>query len=174
MSAIKAIAFDVFGTLLDMSKVSQEEIWDYVEHVKKESFSPYFFPREWDNLRAHPDVAEGLTRLSSKYRLFTLSNGPADLVHRCLSECLSGKEKSFRSVISVTDLAAYRAYKPNLEAYTLIFSKYGWRFAETMLVTANPTFGDVEKSRHLGMTPQIIRQEGYPADVIELAKELGC
>lgn len=41
----KCVAFDCFGTLFDMSTVPKDEIAAYVEHVRRNDFSPYEFPR---------------------------------------------------------------------------------------------------------------------------------
>jgi hypothetical protein len=42
---------------------------------------------------------------------------------------------------------------------------------ETLMVTANPTFGDIEGAAAIGMPSQVIRH-GYPNTVIELAEML--
>src|SRR5690606_22074940 len=109
---IKCIAFDCFGTVFDMSGVGREQIRDYVEHVRRDDFSPFAFPVSWWNLKAHPDAAEGIRKLrSSGYSCVTLSNGGAGLLAHV----------SYHSGITwdhITDLTAHRAYKPhNLDAY---------------------------------------------------------
>jgi hypothetical protein len=52
-----------------------------------------------------------------------------------------------------------------LLAETAIFPR------ETLMVTSNPTFGDIEGSAAIGMPSQVIRH-GYPNTIIELAEML--
>jgi hypothetical protein len=41
------------------------------------------------------------------------------------------------------------------------------------MVTANPTFGDIEGAKAIGMQSQVIRHS-YPNTIIELAEMLQC
>ena len=163
---VKCIAFDCFGTVFDMSTVSREEISDYVQHVKKADFSPYAFSDAWFDLKAHPDSAEGIRRLQSDgYKCVTLSNGGWGML---------GGISAINGIIwdHITDLIEHRAYKPNnLDAYRAIEKDLGFFPSQTLMVTANPTFGDIKGAAAIGMPSQVIRH-GYPNTIIELAEML--
>lgn len=165
MTEIKCIAFDCFGTVFDMSTVSRDEIKAYVEHVKKSDFTPFEFPDSWWNIKAHPDAAEGIKSLQHDgFQCVALSNGDSGLIWRA----------SRKAVIEwnyVVDLAREQVYKPHPDAYRVIEKLLGYKPAETLMVTANPTFGDVEGSAAIGMPSQVIRH-GHPNTIIELASFL--
>ncbi len=166
MIVIKCIAFDCFGTVFDMSTVSREEIAAYVEHVRKADFSPFEFPRSWWDLKAHPDAAEGIKRLQDTgFSCVALSNGDAGLIWR------ASKRKNPIAWNYVFDLRAEKVYKPNIEAYRLVEKLLGYKPEDCLMVTANPTFGDIEGEAAVGMQSQVIRH-GYPNTIIELAEML--
>lgn len=166
MKKIKCIAFDCFGTVFDMSGISREEIKAYVEHVRKADFTPFHFPQSWWELRALPDTHEGIKQLQHDgYLCVALSNGDAGLIWRA----------SKRAGIAwdyVIDLRAERVYKPNLDAYRTVEKLIGCKPNETLMVTANPTFGDIEGAAAIGMHSQVIRQPGFPQTIIALAEQL--
>ena len=165
-SNIKCIAFDCFGTVFDMSGVSRDQIRDYVEHVHKEDFSPFAFPREWWELKCHQDAAEGIAKIQALgIECVTLSNGSVDLLEHV----------SVRGGIywnHLVNLAEHRVYKPNINAYWTVMADTGYKPSETLMVTANPTFGDIEGSAAIGMPSQVIRQPEGLANIIELAWRL--
>jgi len=167
-SRIKCIAFDCFGTVFDMAGVSREEIGDYVRHVRKADFAPYAFPHGWWHLRLHPDAAEGVKSLQQAgFKCVALSNGSANLLeHVSLAGGIEWDE--------VIDLAKHRVYKPNVDAYLTVEQETGFKPKECLMVTANPTFGDIEGSAAIGMRSQVIRQPGEPANIIELANRLSA
>lgn len=167
---LKVIAFDCFGTVFDMSNVSRGAIQSYVKHVRSENFTPYQFGDQWWEIKAHPDSAEGIKRLQQAgFVCVTLSNGDALLLG-----AVSGQSGIVWD--RIIDLAFHRAYKPNnLDAYRTVEKETGFKPGETLMVTANPTFGDVEGAAAVGMPSQVIRTgEGNPATIIELAAKLGC
>ncbi len=164
---IKCVAFDCFGTVFDMSGVSREEIKAYVDHVRKADFTPFDFPKSWWELKSHPDAKDGIQTLQAM-GLFciALSNGDANLIddvsHR------NGFDFDY-----VIDLAGrHRIYKPHVDAYRTVEKDLGYKPSETLMVTANPTFGDIEGAAAIGMHSQVIRQPGLPQTIIELAKNL--
>ena len=165
VKGIKCVAFDCFGTVFDMSGVSRDQIRDYVDHVRKETFSPYGFPREWWELKCHPDAAEGVKRIQALgIDCITLSNGDVELLDHVSANggiCWN----------HLVDLAKHRVYKPNVNAYWTVMADTGHKPAETLMVTANPTFGDIEGAQAIGMRPFVIRN-GYPNTIIELAEML--
>jgi HAD superfamily hydrolase (TIGR01493 family) len=162
---IKCIAFDCFGTVFDMSGVSRDEIRAYVDHVRKEDFTPFAFPLAWWSLRAHADSADGIRALQAAgFRCVALSNGSPELVGTI----------SVASGIAwdhIVDLASHRVYKPHVDAYRTVEKDIGVAPGETLMVTANPTFGDIEGAAAVGMPSQVIRH-GYPNTIIDLAEKL--
>ena len=163
----KCIAFDCFGTVFDMSSVSRDEIKAYVEHVRKADFSPFAFPVSWWNLKAHSDAAQGIKMLQAMgFACVTLSNGEVGL----LSTVAEANGIKFDAFIN---LERHRVYKPNTDAYRTVEKDLGYKPVETLMVTANPTFGDIEGAAAIGMPSQVIRQPGKPQTIIELAEQLG-
>lgn len=162
---LKCIAFDCFWTVFDMADIPPAEIRDYVSHVRRNDFSPYQFPDSWRQLHAWPDSSPAIARLQDYgYRCVALSNGTVDLV-RYISE------SSFIYWDTIIDLVAHRVYKPHLDAYRTIENDLGFRPDECLMVTANPTFGDLEGAAAIGMKSQVIRH-GKPNTIIELADML--
>jgi 2-haloalkanoic acid dehalogenase type II len=167
MSKIKCIAFDCFGTVFDMSGVSRDEIKAYVDHVRKYDFTPFKFPDSWWQLKAHADAAEGIRRLQDAwFSCVTLSNGSSSLLRYVSRQ---------NGILwdSIIDPVTHRVYKPHLDAYRTVEKQLGFAPAETLMVTANPTFGDIEGAAAIGMQSQVIRQPGMPQTIIELAENLG-
>lgn len=163
---IKVVAFDCFGTLFNMDGVSRDEIKHYVAHVRKNDFTPYDFPKSWWDLKAFDDVKPGIEKLQSMgLRCVALSNGSHALL-RHLAAC---NDFDFDFVV---DLVFHRVYKPHAAAYLTIEKDIGVAPVDTLMVTANPTFGDIEGSGAVGMFSQVIRH-GYPHTVLELADTLG-
>jgi HAD superfamily hydrolase (TIGR01493 family) len=165
---IKALAFDLFGTLFDMSGASPDELKDYLSVIREPVWRPFDFPRTWTGLKPFPDVAEGLKLLDKKdYGVVTMSNAPF-----MLQQHLIGKNNlKFDALIP---LELRKVYKPNPEAYKCVLDLLRLEPGEVMMVTANRTFGDLEASASLGMYPMLIRDGDGPKDLIELAKQLGC
>lgn len=162
MDKIKCIAFDCFGTVFNMDGVSRQEIADYVKHVNKNDFTPYEFPKSWWELKAHPDSKPGIDALKKHCFCGTLSNGQADLLAHISKQ--AGIEWDF-----IIDLAKYKVYKPHIDAYKTVEKATGFTPQECLMVTANPTFGDVEGAAAIGMNSQVIRH-GYPETIVELAE----
>ena len=163
---LKVIAFDCFGTVFDMAGVSRDEIGDYVRHVRKNDFTPYQFPASWLELPLHPDAAEGVQLLQAAgYKCVTLSNGAADLLGH-----VSRRGGIFWD--KIIDLVEHRVYKPHVDAYRTVEKEMKVKPAETLMVTANPTFGDIEGAAAIGMPSQVIRQAEGLANIIELAWRL--
>ena len=166
---INTILFDVFGTVFDMSSIPQEEIRDYVRHVKSEEWSPLVLPESWGELKAHPDSREGIERLSKRFEVVTFSNGPIELL-RHISES-NDNDIAWDSFVPV---AHTRGYKPATWVYPWACGWLNKPPASVMMVTANATFGDLEGAAACGMVPQLVRHEGCPMTLIELAERLGC
>ena len=162
---IRCIAFDCFGTVFDMSTVPRDEIKAYVDHVRKNDFSPFRFPQSWWNLKCHPDAADGINKLQQAgFVCVTLSNGSVELLEQV---SLNGGIIWHHFV----DLMVHGVYKPHQDAYRTIEKDLGFRPSECLMVTANPTFGDLEGAAAIGMKSQVIRH-GFPETIVELANLL--
>lgn len=167
MNKVVAFAFDCFGTVFNMSNVSTDEIKAYVEHVNNEDFSPFNFPDSWYNLKAHSDSAIGISRLrEAGFKCITMSNGSVELLREI-------SDKNNIEWDGYIDFVKSKVYKPNLKAYTLPEKIYGFKPELTVMVTANPTFGDIEGAEHVGMIPEIIR-DNITNDIINLAIKYGA
>ena len=163
---IRCIAFDCFGTVSDMSTVSRDEIRAYVDHVRKADFSPFAFPKSWWELKSHPDAKEGIASLRKiGFFCVTLSNGEVGL----LSTVAESNGIEFDEFIN---LERHRVYKPNVHAYRTVEKDMGFKPYQTLMVTANPSSGDIEGAAAIGMPSQVIRQPGKPQTIVELAELL--
>lgn len=163
---IKCIAFDCFGTVFDMSNVEKEEIKNYVNHVRKNNFTEFEFPQSWWNLKAHPDSAQGIRTLQSAgFSCIALSNGSLALL-----SSISYKNNIYWN--HIVDLVSEKVYKPHVDAYKTIEKCFGFKPEQTLMVTANPTFGDIEGSSAIGMKSQVIRNPETPQTIIGLANTI--
>lgn len=169
---MKVIAFDLFGTVFDMAGVPREEIRAYLDQCVDPVWKPLELPDGWEDLKAFPDAAEGIRRLTVKYRVVTLSNAPYGFTTRVL-------ERNGVWPNGVTILEQRMRYKPHPECYLHACESWGVKPSDAMMVTANPTFGpypfgDLEIAGAIGMQTQLIRNPGCPQTIIELAEQLGC
>jgi 2-haloalkanoic acid dehalogenase type II len=161
---IELICFDVFGTVFDMSTVSKDSIRSYVNHVKSNSWAPIDLSA-WLNIKAHQDSKQGIDLLRKKFLVVTLSNGPI----RLLTRISKSNNISWDAIIPIE---AYKVYKPKAEAYKIACDLMDVKPENAIMVTANPTFGDIEGAEKNGMKSQIIRQNGYPQSIIDLYNTL--
>lgn len=171
---IKAIFFDVFGTLLDMSSVQateegRAELRAYGEHLAEFQrtgvYKPLSLPERWEELPVFPDVKEGVNRLSAQFSLHTFSNGPLLITDMALRN--GGVRLQF--AVSVADA---KGFKPASWIYPWAAGYVDLAPCECLMVTANEHFGDLEGARACGMQAQLIRGEECP-DLIALAERLG-
>jgi len=163
--SIRMILFDVFGTVFDMSSLPKEDIKHYVNHVTGFLWSPLTLPRDWWDLKAHPDAAEGIRKLRERFVVATLSNGPVDLLVWLSKQ--NGIDWDW-----IVPIQMEQVYKPRREAYEVVFQCFKFDPSHVLLVTANPTFGDIEGAASVGMKSQVIRQPGCPQTIIELSEVL--
>jgi HAD superfamily hydrolase (TIGR01493 family) len=160
---ITTAAFDCFGTIFDMSNFPKHEIADYVAHVKRNDFTEYAFNGPWWELKAFPDVKEGLEVLDSiGICCYAFSNGRK----RLLETLFENNNLTFTDVWDPTE---HNVYKPHPAAYPAFCDWVGANPANCLMVTANPTFGDVEGAAVIGMKPWVIRH-GRMRDVGSLAE----
>lgn len=162
---IRCVAFDCFGTVFDASSLSRDDVRAYVEHVRRDDFSEFDFPRPWWSLEAHRDSAEGIRRIRNGFVCVALSNGSKPLIQHL-------SDRAGISWDAIYDPFVNKAYKPhNLDAYRWVERQIGFKPSETLMITANPTFGDIEGAEAIGMRSQVIRH-GRPETIIELAEML--
>jgi FMN phosphatase YigB (HAD superfamily) len=161
---MKIIAFDVFGTIFNMDKIPSSELDYYANHIKQ-PWQPLNFPQSWENIPAHPDAAEGIAILRQSYQVVSLSNCPMSLLIKI-------SKKNHITWDAIIPLESYKVYKPNFIAYQIACNILRENPNNIMMVTANPTFGDIEQAQKLGMIPQIIRHHNHPKDILELTKIL--
>lgn len=156
---IKVIAFDVFGTVVDMSGVPPHEQRDYGRHLRdyyaNRVWKPLSFPKSWETIPAHPDSADGIARLREKFIVVTCSNGPLGF----LAKLLKHNKISMDAIIP---LEMNHVFKTNPAAYLTVCEVLDVKPEEVAMVTANETFGDLEASGVLGMRPILIRDGNLP------------
>lgn len=75
----KYVAFDLFGTVFNISNTPRQEIKDYINHVRQPMWQPLTLPKSWENLELHPDSYNGIARIYEKYFIVTCSNAPYSL-----------------------------------------------------------------------------------------------
>jgi HAD superfamily hydrolase (TIGR01493 family) len=159
---IKVFAFDVFNTIFSLDDVPRQEIKDYARHIKLPEWQPLILPKSWETLPARPDCKEGLDLLRGKFVVVTCSNGPVEMLRK-LSQHNNIEWDGY------IPIEANKVFKPNPKAYMTICEYCNVQPHEVAMVTANETFGDLEASAALGMTPILIRGGSQYKDVIDLA-----
>lgn len=164
---IRVFAFDIFGTLVDMSGVPKEEMRDYGEHIRKPEWSPLVLPDSWDDLDAFPDVLDGLVSIRSQQSaVVTLSNAPfMTQVNLWRVNWSRGGEW----IDAIIPLELRRVFKPNPKAYECLLDCFpDFDPADICMVSGNKHFGDIEAARSLGMKAVLIRGD-TGIDVSDLA-----
>ncbi len=165
--SVLVVAFDVFGTLLDMSGVDKEEMRAYGNHIRKEKWSPLDLPLSWLNQPFFDDVAAGVMELRRIGLLVvTCSNAPVAFQRDLFSR---HPEIEIHDIISLED---HEVFKPRREAYLAICEQMECDAESVLMVTANEFFGDLEGARSAGMQSILIRGKECPT-VIDLAKIIG-
>lgn len=163
---IKVIAFDIFGTVVDLDNVPRNELKEYARILKAPKWEPFRPPITWKTLKAFEDSKEAIKLLRQKYKVVTLSNCPIDYQ---IDICKHNKLE-FDALIP---LEAFQMYKPKTEAYKTLFKLFpDVAPSEFMMVTANKTFGDLEGASNLGMSPVWIRHSSKVKDILHLSSLL--
>jgi HAD superfamily hydrolase (TIGR01493 family) len=164
---INCVAFDVFGTLFDISSIPKQEIRDYIAHIRNPHWSPLTLPESWRDLPLFPDTAEGLAKIK-KLGIYTAtcSNAPweftDDMIHRA----------GIWELLDVCDIARNQCFKPHPDAYKSICQQLDYMPAECLMVTGNAKSPDIEGARAIGMQSISIRQPDTPQTILELANLL--
>lgn len=162
---MRVVAFDVFGTVFDLSGVPRHEVWDYIAHIRRPEWSPLRLPASWEHLPAHADSAEGIARLRERFIVVTCSNGPLGLLAKLSKN--NGVQWD-----AIVPMELNHVYKPDPRAYLTVCEVLEVPPSAVTMVTANRTFGDLEASAALGMTPVLIRDGDGPKTITELAAVL--
>jgi hypothetical protein len=118
---IKCIAFDCFGTLFDMTGVSRDEIKAYVEHVRKDDFTPFEFPQSWWTAKSASRRCVGDSRL---LRLRDTSVGRSAMDRSNCCRILQSETSS--NWDGIVELAKHRVYKPHVDAYATVECETGF------------------------------------------------
>ncbi len=105
--------------------------------------------RAWHRLDPWPDSVAGLTRLKTKYTLFTLSNGNVALMVN-----MAKRAGLPWDVILGAEIAGH--YKPQPGAYTKSVSLLGLQPEQAMLVAAHND--DLRAARALGLRTAFVRR----------------
>lgn len=168
---MKALLFDVLGTVVDLSDATKDELKAYARHLRQDMWSPLQLPSRWESFPAHPDSKEGLERLRKKFTVVTCSNPSLGFLMR-----LSKHNQLNWDAIVPLELG--KVFKPNSRAYRHVAETIGIEPADCMMVTANLTFGDLEGSAVVGMTPMFLDRKhenlSEVNDILGLANFLGC
>jgi 2-haloacid dehalogenase len=139
--------------------------------------------KAWHRLDPWPDAVAGLTRLKTKFTLFTLSNGNVALM-------VDMAKRAGLPWDAILGAEVTRHYKPQPECYLLSAELLGLRPDECMLVAAHA--GDLRAAAAVGLhTAFVSRPDEFggvrPADApppgefdyaardfLDLANQLGC
>lgn len=167
---IRVVALDIFGTVVNMSRVNREELKAYAAHLRecRESgiWRPLVLPAAWMMLPAHPDSVEGINLLRQRFKVVTCSNAPIGLLDRLL-------KNNHIDVDAIIPIEANRVFKPNPLAYQTICQVMRCEPAEVLMVTANSRpsedFNDIAGARAVGMQSVLVRDEKIPS-LMHLAK----
>jgi 2-haloalkanoic acid dehalogenase type II len=159
---LKVIAFDLFGTVFDLSGVPREEVKDYIGQVKREKWAPLDLPESWSTMPLHPDSERGLWELKQHYMVVTCSNAPLGLTARM-------SKAAGLNWDAIIPLEMAQVYKPNPKAYKLIYELMGVHPWEVLMVTGNEGSPDLEGAKSIGMGSQGIRKAGPIKDIVNLA-----
>lgn len=162
---IKVVMFDCFGTVFDVSSLPREFVSRYADRRQEPVYQNHDFEPAWYELKAHPDSRQGIAMLRDEYRVVTMSNGSFHLLDHISSNA---------GIVwdLITPIQMLKVYKPDHAAYLAIPSLFQCQVDECLMVTANPTFGDVKACREIGIPYTIIRQPNCPQTIIELADRL--
>lgn len=161
-SKIKVVMFDCFGTVFDVSSLPREFVRRYADRRQEPVYQHHDFEKAWYELKSHPDSRQGIAMLRDEYRVVTMSNGSFHLLDQ-----ISSKAGIVWDLITPIELL--KVYKPDHAAYLAIPSLFQCQVDECLMVTANPTFGDVKACTEIGMPYAIIRQPNCPKTIPDLA-----
>lgn len=162
------IGFDLFGTVFDVSRTPRDELRAYGDTIRDKVWRPFVWPKTWERLPPFADSRMGLIRLQQlNHFVVALSNAPLALSMRMILNA----ELRFNAIVP---LETIQKYKPDPACYEFAAKLCGVPHGEFMMVSGNKDFGDIEAAQKLGMRAQLIRNEGHPGSIIDLAKQLSA
>ena len=124
----------------------------YPEAMAEEVFAVFYRAR--NEVTLYDDVLPSLERLHSRFRLFAISNGNADLA-------AIGLARFFEHAIAARDAGVL---KPDPRIFALLLQRAGIA-AERALHAGDDAVADVEGARRAGITPVWVNRDGadWPA-----------
>ncbi len=165
------VAFDLFGTVYDMSNVDRAELREYGEHLREfyetGVYKPLRLPESWKDLEPFEDSKASIIECQANGCIaVTCSNAPFELQKSLL-------EKSGIPFDGICPMESVRVFKTHPSAYLQICNIWRVTPADVFFVTGNKHFGDIEASSALGMSPNLVRDpDGFP-DLFTFAATLG-
>lgn len=148
-------------------------MFGYADEMAEEAFAVFMKAR--NEVELYPDVRHGLHRLRTRYRLFTATNGNADLhiigIANLFERCLAAREVG--------------ALKPDPRIFHKVIEGTDLQLHEVVYVGDDPQH-DVEGARQAGMHaiwmnrtgmawPELLAPPEYVVDNLDaLATLLGC
>ncbi len=171
----KILAFDLYGTILDLSGISQEMRRKQLEYtwlltimgryvdfdeITKMAIS-YILGEDkieeelnkWRNLRAHQDAIY-LKDISTISDIYILSNGTTKAIEELLK--LNGLSSYFKGIFSAERV---KEYKPSPKVYKYFLEAVN---GEAYLVSSNPF--DVIGAKNGGMKSIYVNRRNMPVD----------
>ncbi len=119
----------------------------YAQPVAEEAFAVFYRAR--NSVVPYKEVPEVLTALRRRYRLFTLTNGNADL-------SAIGLDHHFEARFAARDVGAL---KPDTAAFNHVLQKSALN-AEQILFVGDDPIADVQGARAIGMQPVWVNRTG--------------
>lgn len=164
LGKIEVIAFDLFGTIFDLSKTPKSEIVAYARHIRQPEWAPLILPESWEFLPLHPDSRDGVKSLRQRFMVVTCSNAPLGTI----AKLSKNNNINWDAIIP---LELNMVFKPNPKSYLTVCDVLNIEPSKVLMVTANEKFGDLEGSKAVGMESILIRGKDIP-DTIALAELL--
>jgi 2-haloacid dehalogenase len=132
----------------------------------------------WHELKPFPDVARGLARLATKYKLVVLSNGERDYLAQVVKNCI---RFDFERSISVEEVGVF---KPSPQVYRYAARVLGAEPCQLMMISAHSF--DAVGARASGYRAAYVNRYELPydetpyqfdveaRDFVDLSDKLGC
>lgn len=151
----RVVAFDLFGTVFDLSTAPREEVRHYIETIQAQPWRPFVWPPAWERLHPFADAAWVQEISDLGFITAALSNAPLRLVTRI-------SKNAHVRWDAIVPLELIQTYKPNPACYEFAATLLGVEPANLLMVSANEKFGDIENSRSVGCVSQLIGGDEVP------------
>ena len=173
--------FDCMNTVFDLQNVPSAAVAQYAGQrlVKKTAvgspatrtaaqWRPLDLDPSFSAAKLHPDAEDGLARLRSQFEVYAFTNCPIPWVERI---CDGWANAIFSGIVP---LEYCGWFKPAPVVYPWAAGWIGVPCENCTVVTANPSFGDIEGAKSCGMKFELIRCPGAIANIRLLADKYGC